>query len=224
LNQNEFARRRRHLLELVGPRGIVVVPAAPERVRSRDTLFDYRPDSDLFYLTGFSEPEAVAVLVPGREQGEFLMFCRERDPERERWDGARCGPEAAVAKFGCDDAFPIGDVDEILPGLLEQSERVFYPMGTAPDFDQRLLGWIKGLNAKRQSGHAPSDIVSLGHLLHEMRLFKSRAETSVMEKAADIAVTAHRRAMRVCRPGLMEYELEAEYLHEFRRHGATCSY
>jgi Xaa-Pro aminopeptidase len=152
------------------------------------------------------------------------MFCRERDPERERWDGARCGPEAAVAKFGCDDAFPIGDVDEILPGLLEQSERVFYPMGTAPDFDQRLLGWIKGLNAKRQSGHAPSDIVSLGHLLHEMRLFKSRAETSVMEKAADIAVTAHRRAMRVCRPGLMEYELEAEYLHEFRRHGATCSY
>jgi Xaa-Pro aminopeptidase len=224
LNQKEFARRRRHLLELVGPRGIVVVPAAPERVRSRDTLFEYRPDSDLFYLTGFGEPEAVAVLVPGREQGEFLLFCRERDLERERWDGARCGPEAAVASFGCDDAFPVGDVDEILPGLLERSERVYYPMGTAPDFDQRLLGWIKALNAKRQSGHAPSDIVSLGHLLHEMRLFKSRAETSVMEKAAAIAVAAHRRAMRACRPGLMEYELEAEYLHEFRRHGATCSY
>ncbi|HEY7673009.1 MAG TPA: aminopeptidase P N-terminal domain-containing protein [Gammaproteobacteria bacterium] len=224
MNQKEFARRRRHLLELVGPRGIVVVPAAPERVRSRDTLFEYRPDSDLFYLTGFGEPEAVAVLVPGREQGEFLLFCRERDLERERWDGARCGPEAAVASFGCDDAFPVGDVDEILPGLLERSERVYYPMGTAPDFDQRLLGWIKALNAKRQSGHAPSDIVSLGHLLHEMRLFKSRAETSVMEKAAAIAVAAHRRAMRACRPGLMEYELEAEYLHEFRRHGATCSY
>ena len=224
MNPKEFARRRRHLLELVGARGIVVVPAAPERVRSRDTLFDYRPDSDLFYLTGFGEPEALAVLVPGREQGEFLLFCRERDPERERWDGARCGPEAAVERFGCDDAFPIGDVDEILPGLLEQSERVYYPMGAARDFDQRLLGWIKALNAKRQSGHAPSDIVSLGHLLHEMRLFKSRAETSVMEKAAGIAVAAHRRAMRACRPGLMEYELEAEYLHEFRRHGATCSY
>jgi Xaa-Pro aminopeptidase len=224
LNQKEFARRRRHLLELVGARGIVVVPAAPERVRSRDTLFDYRPDSDLFYLTGFSEPEAVAVLVPGRGQGEYLLFCRERDPERERWDGARCGPEAAVARFGCDDAFPIGDVDEILPGLLEKSERVYYPMGAARDFDQRLLGWIKALNAKRQSGHAPSDIVSLGHLLHEMRLFKSRAETSIMERAAEIAVAAHRRAMRACRPGFMEYELEAEYLHEFRRHGATCSY
>ena len=224
MTSKEFARRRRHLIELVGPRGIVVVPAAPERVRSRDTLFEYRPDSDLFYLTGFGEPEAVAVLVPGREQGEFLLFCRERDPERERWDGARCGPEAAITSFGCDDAFPIGDIDEILPGLLERSERVYYPMGTSPDFDQRLLGWIKALNAKRQSGHAPSDIVSLGHLLHEMRLFKSRAETSVMEKAAEIAVAAHRRAMRACRPGLMEYELEAEYLHEFRRHGATCSY
>jgi Xaa-Pro aminopeptidase len=224
LNQKEFARRRRHLLELVGARGIVVVPSAPERVRSRDTLFEYRPDSDLFYLTGFSEPETVAVLVPGRAQGEFLLFCRERDPERERWDGARCGPEAAVGSFGCDDAFPIGDVDEILPGLLEQSERVYYPMGTAPEFDQRLLGWLKTLNAKRQGGHAPSEIVSLGHLLHEMRLFKSRAEASVMGKAAEIAVAAHRRAMRACRPGLMEYELEAEYLHEFRRHGATCSY
>ena len=224
MTSKEFARRRRHLIELVGPRGIVVVPAAPERVRSRDTLFEYRPDSDLFYLTGFGEPDAVAVLVPGREQGEFLLFCRERDSERERWDGARCGPEGAIARFGCDDAFPIGDIDEILPGLLERSERVYYPMGTSPDFDQRLLGWIKGLNAKRQSGHGPSDIVSLGHLLHEMRLFKSRAETSVMGKAAEIAVAAHRRAMRACRPGLMEYELEAEYLHEFRRHGATCSY
>jgi len=224
LTSKEFARRRRHLIELVGPRGIVVVPAAPERVRSRDTLFEYRPDSDLFYLTGFGEPDAVAVLVPGREQGEFLLFCRERDSERERWDGARCGPEGAIARFGCDDAFPIGDIDEILPGLLERSERVYYPMGTSPDFDQRLLGWIKGLNTKRQSGHGPSDIVSLGHLLHEMRLFKSRAETSVMGKAAEIAVAAHRRAMRACRPGLMEYELEAEYLHEFRRHGATCSY
>jgi Xaa-Pro aminopeptidase len=224
LNQKEFARRRRHLTDLVGSGGIVILPAAPERLRSRDTLFEYRPDSDLFYLTGFAEPEAAAVLVPGRAQGEFLLFCRERNPERERWDGARCGPEAAPATYACDDAFPIGDVDEILPGLLEKSERVYYPMGVAPDFDQRLLGWINALNAKRQSGHAPSEIVALGHLLHEMRLFKSRAETSAMEKSAKIAVAAHRRAMRACRPGLMEYELEAEYLHEFKRHGATCSY
>jgi Xaa-Pro aminopeptidase len=224
LKEREFARRRRHFMELVGAGGIVVLPAAPERVRSRDTLFQYRPDSDFFYLTGFPEPETVAVLIPGRAKGEFLLFCRERNPERELWDGARCGPEAAVAKYGCDDAFPIGDIDEILPRLLERSERVYYPMGVAPEFDQRLLGWINALNTKRQSGHAPSEIVALGHLLHEMRLFKSGAETGAMQKAAQIAVAAHRRAMRACRPGLMEYELEAEYLHEFKRHGADCSY
>ncbi|HEY5566715.1 MAG TPA: aminopeptidase P N-terminal domain-containing protein, partial [Gammaproteobacteria bacterium] len=224
MKEKEFARRRRHFMELVGSGGIVVLPAAPERVRSRDTLFQYRPDSDFFYLTAFPEPEAVAVLIPGRAEGEFLLFCRERSPERELWDGARCGPEAAVATYGCDDAFPIGDIDEILPRLLEQSERVYYPMGVATEFDQRLLGWINALNVKRQSGHAPSEIVALGHLLHEMRLFKSGAETGALQKAAQIAVAAHRRAMRACRPGLMEYELEAEYLHEFKRHGVDCSY
>ena len=224
MNAREFARRRRHLMELVGSGGIVVVPTSPERVRSRDTLFDYRPDSDFFYLTGFREPEAVAVLMPGRPEGEFLMFCRERNPERELWDGARIGPKGAVDDYGCDDAFPVSDIDEILPGLLERSERVYYSLGVAHEFDQRLLGWINTLNSKRQSGHAPSELVALDHLLHEMRLFKSRAETSAMQKSATVAVAAHRRAMRACRPGMIEYELEAEFLHEFRRHGAECSY
>ncbi len=225
MNAKEFARRRRHLMELVGEGGIAVLPSAAEKVRSRDTLYDYRPDSDFYYLTGFAEPEAAAVLIPGRAKGEFLVFCRERDPERELWDGKRLGPEGAVETLDCDDAFGIGDLDDILPGLLEQSERVYYSMGIAPDFDRRLLSWLNSLNAKRQrSGHAPNEIIALDHLLHEMRLFKSRAETAVMNKAARIAVAAHRRAMQVCRPGLHEYELEAEFLHEFRRHGAECSY
>lgn len=211
-------------MDLVGQGGIVVLPAAPERVRSRDTHFEYRQSSDLHYLTGFPEPEAVAVLVPGRSQGQYLLFCRERDAQREMWDGKRAGPDGAVADYGCDDAFPITDIDEILPNLMEQSERVFYSMGVDSDFDQRLLGWINTLNAKRHSVHAPSEIVSLDHLLHEMRLFKSRAESSLMARSAKIAVAAHKRAMRACRPGMMEYELEAEFLHEFRRHGATCSY
>jgi Xaa-Pro aminopeptidase len=210
-------------MELVGADGIAVIAAAPERVRSRDTLFTYRPDSDFYYLTGFEEPEAVAVLVPDRPQGEFLLFCRERNPERELWDGPRAGPEGAVAHFGADDAFPINDLDDILPGLLERSDRVYYSIGAA-EFDQRLLAFIQTLNTKRQSGHAPSELVALDHLLHEMRLFKSRAETSVMRQSARIAVGAHSRAMRACRPGLMEYEIEAEFLHEFRRHGADCSY
>lgn len=224
MKPTEFARRRRHLMELVGGGGIVVVPAAPERVRSRDTHYDYRQDSDFYYLTGFAEPEAVAVLVPGRGSGEFLMFCRERDPQRELWDGRRAGPDGVIEDYGADDAFPIADIEEILPGLLEQSERVYYSMGVFPEFDERLLGWIKRLNAQRQRGHAPSELVTLDPLLHEMRLFKSRSEASLMRKAARIAMAAHRRAMRACRPGMHEYELEAEFLHEFRRHGATWSY
>ena len=211
-------------MELIGANGIAVLTAAPERVRSRDTLFTYRPDSDFYYLTGFEEPEAVAVLVPGRPQGQFLLFCRERNPERELWDGPRTGPEGAVTDYAADDAFPITDIDDILPGLLERSDRVYYSMGVTPEFDQRLLAWIQTLNSKRQSGHAPSELVALDHLLHEMRLFKSRAESAVMRSSARIAVAAHARAMLACRAGMMEYELEAEFLHEFRRHGADCSY
>jgi Xaa-Pro aminopeptidase len=224
VSAKEYARRRRHLMELIGQGGIAVLPASTEKVRSRDTLFDYRPDSDLYYLTGFVEPEAVAVLMPGRPQGEFLLFCRERDPERELWDGKRLGPDGAVRELGCDDAFPAGDLDEILPGLLEKCERVYYSMGISPEFDHRLLGWINALNSRRQNRHAPSEIVALGHLLHEMRLIKSRAESSIMGKSAKIAVAAHRRAMERCRPGMREFELEAEFLHEFAKHGARCSY
>jgi Xaa-Pro aminopeptidase len=210
-------------MELIGANGIAVLAAAPERVRSRDTHFNYRPDSDLYYLTGFREPEAVVVLVPGRPQGEFLLFCRERNAEREQWDGPRAGPEGAVADYGANDAFPIADLDDILPGLLERSDRVYYSIG-GNEFDQRLLAFIHSLNAKRQSGHAPSELVALDHLLHEMRLFKGRAEISTLRQAARIAVAAHKRAMRVCQPGMKEYELEAEFVHEFRRQGADCSY
>lgn len=223
MNPREYAKRRRLLMELVGTDGIAILPAAPQRTRSRDTAFSYRQDSDLHYLTGFPEPEAVCVLVPGRPGGEFLLFCRERDPTKEMWDGPRAGPAGAIEHYGADDAFPIGDIDDIVPGLIEQRERVYYSIG-AGEFDRRLLGWIEVLNAKRQSGHAPSELVALDHLLHEARLFKSRAEVAVMRRSARIAVDAHRRAMSVCRPGMREHELEAEYLHEFRRRGAVCSY
>ena len=220
----DFARRRRHLLELIGAGGIAILPSAPERTRSRDVNFDYRPDSDLYYLTGFSEPESVMVLMPGSAHGEFIAFCRERDREREKWDGPRCGPDGFVAAFGADDAFPIDDIDEILPGFIERSERVYYSMGVSPEFDQRLLAWIGDLNANRQRGHAPSEIVALDHLLHEMRLVKSRSEVAAMRRSAQIAVAAHVRAMQACRPGIYEYELEAEFLHEFRRNAARPSY
>jgi Xaa-Pro aminopeptidase len=225
MNSKEFARRRRQLMRMIGKGGIAILPAAPTRVRNRDVEYAYRQDSDFHYLTGFPEPEAVAVLMPGREHGEYVLFCRDRDPLRETWDGRRAGPEGAVRDFSADDAFPIGDIDDILPGMLEHSERVYYTMGLSAEFDQRLLGWVNQLRAAAKSGvSTPTEFVALDHLLHDMRLFKSRGEVAAMRKAAKIAAGAHVRAMRACRPGMMEYEIEAEFLHEFRRHDATTSY
>jgi Xaa-Pro aminopeptidase len=225
MNQKDFARRRRQLMRMIGKGGIAILPAAPTRIRNRDVEHAYRQDSDFHYLTGFPEPEAVAVLMPGRAHGEYALFCRDRDPERETWDGRRAGPEGAVRDFEADDAFPITDIDDILPGMLEHSERVYYTMGLNAEFDRRLLGWVNQLRAAAKTGvTTPAEFVALDHLLHDMRLFKSRSEVAAMRKAARIAAGAHVRAMRACRPGMMEYEIEAEFLHEFRRHDATTSY
>ncbi len=222
---NEFARRRKQLMRMVGQDAIAILPTAPERLRNRDVEYPYRCDSDFYYLTGFAEPEAVAVLVPGRPQGEYILFCRERDPLMETWNGRRAGTEGAVERFGADDAFPIDDIDEILPGLLESRERVFYTMGASAEFDTRVINWVREIRNRARSGvHAPDEFVALDHLVHDMRLYKSRVEIKQMRTAARIAAAAHTRAMKVCRPGMMEYEIEAEYLHEFRRHGCEPAY
>jgi Xaa-Pro aminopeptidase len=202
-----------------------VLPAAPVRLRNNDVEYPYRQDSDFQYLTGFDEPEAVAVLVPGRAQAEYILFVRERDPERETWDGRRAGPSGAKRDYGADDAFPVSDMDEILPGLLENRERVFYTMGAYADFDQRVVGWVNGLRTQARNGrHPPLEFVALDHVLHDMRLFKSRAEIEYMRTAAHIAARAHQRAMRFCRPGATEFQVMAELLHEFRRHNADTAY
>ncbi|HEX4049980.1 MAG TPA: Xaa-Pro aminopeptidase [Steroidobacteraceae bacterium] len=223
--RTEFARRRAQLMRLMGADSIAIVPAAPVRQRNSDVEYDYRPDSDFFYLTGFAEPESVAVLIPGREPAQYVLFTRDRNPQREIWDGTRAGPAGATADYGADDAFPIGDIDEILPGLLEGRERVFYTMGLSSEFDQRVIGWVNRLRVQARSGmHAPQEFVALNHLLHDMRLFKSRAELTLMRRSGEIAAGAHVRAMRFCRPGRMEFEVMAELLHEFHRHGADISY
>ncbi len=212
-------------MRMVGSDGIAILPAAAPRTRSRDVEYAYRPDSDFFYLTGFPEPEAVAVLMPGRTQGEYVLFCRDRDRVRETWDGFRAGPDGAIEQYGADDAFPISDIDDILPGLLERCERVYYTMGVHPGFDKRVIGWVNSLKAKGQSGtHTPQEFVALDHLLHDMRLYKSRSEISAMRRAAKIAVKAHKRAMQLCEPGVMEYEVYAELMHEFYRNGSDASY
>ena len=213
----EFARRRRQLMRMAGEDAILVLPAAPLRVRSHDTHYPYRQDSDFWYLCGFPEPEAVLVLVPGRRHGEALLFCRERDPEREGWDGPRFGQEGAVSVFGMDDAYPIDDLDEILPGLLEGRSRVYYHFGRDAEFDLKLIGWVNRVRAQvRHGAQPPHEFLELGHLLHEQRLFKSRDEVRLMEKAAAISVRAHQAAMRAVRPGIHEYELQAELERVFR--------
>ena len=225
ISQKEHARRRRQLMGMMGEGAIALLPAAPLQFRNHDAEYPYRQDSDFLYLTGFNEPEALLVLAPGRRQGQFILFCRERDPEMETWNGPRAGIEGACDDYGADDAFPITDVDDILPGLLEGRERVYAPMGSRADFDARVMGWINQVRKKGRAGvHAPVEFIALEHLLHEMRLFKSRAEVRAMKKAAGVSAAAHRRAMRACRPGLHEYELEAEFLHEFRRHDMVPAY
>jgi Xaa-Pro aminopeptidase len=223
--RNEFARRRRSLLKLMGRDSIAILPAAPVRHRNNDVEYAYRQDSDFHYLTGFDEPESVAVLVPGRDHAEYILFVRERDPARETWDGRRAGPAGARRIYGANDAFPITDIDEILPGLIENRAKVFYSMGMYPEFDQRLVGWVNGLRTQARNGrHAPQEIVALDHVLHDMRLYKSRVEIGLMREAARIGARAHVRAMRFCRPGLREYEVMAEIVHEFRLRNADTSY
>ncbi|WP_311240622.1 MULTISPECIES: aminopeptidase P N-terminal domain-containing protein [unclassified Xanthomonas] len=221
----EYARRRKQLMQMAGEQAILILPAAPERIRSHDTHYPYRQDSDFLYLSGFPEPEAVLVLVPGRKHGEAILFCRERDAEREAWDGPREGQEGAVERYGMDDAYPIDDVDEILPGLLEGRTRVYYHFGRDVDFDLKLIGWLKRVREQvRHGAQPPHEFLELGHLLHEQRLFKSRDEIALMQQAADISVRAHRAAMRLARPGVHEYELQAEVEREFRAADAWPAY
>jgi Xaa-Pro aminopeptidase len=225
MDRKEFARRRRQFMRMIGKDAIAVLPAAPVRHRNGDIEYAYRQDSHFYYLTGFPEPEAVAVLVPGRPHAEYLLFVREHDAMRESWDGPRAGTDGAVQRYGADDAFPIADIEEILPGLLEQRSRIFYSMGTHLDFDPRVLGWVNGLRDQaRQRSGGSQEFVALNHVLDDMRLYKSRAEQASLRRAAQIAVGAHRRAMRFARPGRMEYEVMAEVVHEFRSHNADISY
>ncbi|MCR8916110.1 Xaa-Pro aminopeptidase [Marinobacter panjinensis] len=220
----EFNDRRRRLMERMAPDSIAILPAAPERVRNRDVLHPFRQDSDFHYLTGFGEPDAVLVLIPGREHGESVLFCKERNPEKELWDGFLAGPEGAIETFGLDDAFPISDIDDILPGMIEGRSRVYYPLGKDHNFDAKVMDWVKVIRSKVRSGaHPPGEFVALEHLLHDLRLYKSAAEIKVMARAGEISCEAHKRAMKRARKGGFEYNLEAELIHTFMENGARST-
>ncbi len=221
MNLAEFKRHRQQLMRMMGKGSISILPAAALQLRNNDVHHPYRQDSDFYYLTGFREPEAVVVLIPGRVQGEYILFCREKDPEKERWDGFIAGQEGAVADFSADDSFPITDMNEILPRMLEQCERVYYAMGCDPEMDKLISEWISHIRSKSRSGiQGPLEFIALDHYLHDMRLYKSRSEVAVMRRASRISAAAHKRLMKECKPGMMEYELEAAFIHECSVRGA----
>jgi Xaa-Pro aminopeptidase len=214
-----YAERRRRLAATIGD-GLAVIATAPERARNRDTHYPYRHDSYFYYLTGFAEPEALLVLAGGAEP-RSILFCREKNAERETWDGFRHGPEGARLRFGFDQAHPIAELDAKIGALLADRAALWYPMGTDATWDARVMGWLNAVRAQARAGvTAPHQLHDLHAALDEMRLVKDAHELALMRRAADISAGAHRRAMLAARPGVNEYEVEAELLYEFRRRGA----
>ena len=222
ISKKEYAVRRKDLMSMMADNSIAVIAAAPEKVRSKDTLYPYKQSTNFSYLSGFSEPCAVMLLIPNRQQGECVLFCRDKDPLRETWDGLRLGPIEAKQALALDDAFPIDDIDDILPGLLEGKSHIYYSAGKDKAFDKQLIQWVDEVTLDKESDSEPCcEQVDLDHILAELRLIKSAAEIKLMRKAADISAEAHCRAMRFCQPGQYEYQLQAEIEHQFMTSGAT---
>lgn len=219
----EMKSRRRELMSQMEPGSIALLGAAPLQFRNSDSEYLYRQNSDFYYLTGLAEEHAFLALIPGRKQGEVVLFCQEKDKTKELWTGILLGPDAAITELGVDDAYPIADIDDILPGLIEGRDRVYYSMGKDDRFDDQVMDWVKVIRSKAQMGaHPPGEFLMLDHLLHELRLIKSTAEVKLMDKAVKISVEGHCRAMAVCKPGMMEYQLEAELLYAFTRNGSRA--
>jgi Xaa-Pro aminopeptidase len=217
-----FAARRERLIAAMQQAGggIAIIPTAPEVMRNRDADYPYRHDSYFYYLSGFTEPEAVLVLVAGKEN-RSVLFCRDKNLEREIWDGYRFGPQAAQQQFAFDAAHPVDELDKSMPALLADARAVYYALGQDDKRDAQLQRWLQGVRALARSGvAAPGAVVDVSVLLDDMRLFKDAFEIDLMKRAGVISAEAHCRAMRFARPGLREYHLEAELLHEFRRNGS----
>ena len=220
MNPKIFSDRRQDLINMIGD-GIAILTTAPHQSRNSDVLFPFRPDSDFYYLTHFSEPEAIAVFAPGRADGEFLLFCRERDAGKEQWDGLRAGLHGAVEHYGADQAFPIGQFNNQLPELLDSRKKIYGMIGRYPDLDHKLLTATNTVRGQRRSGvHPPGGYIDLRNILHEMRLIKNREEVKLMRAAAKLAAAGHARAMRYTTPDKKEFQVQAELECEFRLGGS----
>lgn len=221
LSQPAFAQHRRKLMASMPPNSIAIIPAAPVRVRSRDTDYHYRQSSDFYYLSGFEEPEALIVLVPQRPEGEFIIFCRPKNKQMEIWEGVMAGPDGALEQYGADQAFAIADADTQIPQLLDGCEQVYYALGQEESFDRKMMTWLGVVRSQARAGaKAPDNFSNLETLLHEQRLIKSDEEVALMAASCELAAQAHVRAMTFCKPGAFEYQLEAEIAHTFAMAGA----
>ncbi len=218
---SDYARRRKELMALMEPGSIAILPGADFKVRNNDVEYAFRQNSDFHYLTGFDESDAVFVLIPGRSHGEAILFCRERDAEHERWHGRVTGPERAMQLYGMDDAFPIADIDDILPGLIEGRSKLYYAMGVEADFDRQVINWVRAITANGEPGaEPPGELVQLEQYLHELGLFKQPAEVELLKLAAAATANGHLRVMRSIEAGMMEYEVDAELQYGFASMGA----
>ena len=212
-------------MRMVGNDAAVIIPSAKSINRNRDVEYPFRQDSDFLYLTGFNEPDSLAVLLPGHAGGQYFLFCRSRNAEQEIWHGRRAGQESAEENFMADKAYSIEKLDKMLPKLLYDRERIFYPMGRDVDFDRQVINWVnQSRESSRTSKHTPHELLSIDYFLHDMRLYKSRSELALMRQAAKVAISGHLRAMQTCRPGMYEYEVEAELIYEFRKAGCDTAY
>ncbi len=225
MSKIEYSRRRKKLMRQMSKDSIAIIPAASMALRNRDVEHTFRQDSDFHYLTGFNEPEALAIIAPKHKMGEYILFCRERDPAMETWTGSRTGIEGAQTTYGASAAFPYSEIDQQLPKLLEGCQRIYYTLGNHRDFDFRISHYLKQLRDKSRAGtERPTEIFELDQLLHEMRLFKTPQEINIMRQAAKISAQGHKQAMQMCQPGLYEYEIAAEIHRHFERNGCDTAY
>lgn len=221
LKMTEYAKRRKELMKQIGSGGLMIIPAASEYLRNGDSYFAFRQDGDFYYLTGFNEPEAVLVIAPKRKEGEYILFNRVRNRDREIWDGPRAGQEGACKEFLADQSFPIEDISSVLPEMLKGRETVYYPIGKNAALTDVLLNAVNQVKANVRRGiPCPTKFVEAGSLIHEMRVLKSKAEIAITQKAVDITAKAHIAAMKACQPGMYEYQLEAELIYTFMNNGA----
>ncbi|MEA5542826.1 aminopeptidase P N-terminal domain-containing protein [Limnoraphis robusta Tam1] len=220
----EYQQRREQLMAKIGT-GTAIFRSAPMAVMHNDVEYNFRQDSDFFYLTGFNEPNAVAVLAPHHEKHKFVLFVQPKDPEKETWTGYRTGVEKAKEVYGADEAYPIAELDEKLPQYLQKADRIYYRLGQDEAFNNKVLKhWQKLMRVYPKHGTGPIALQDAGTLLHPMRLLKSETELELMRKAANISVKAHNHARTFAQAGRYEYEIQAEIEHLFGLNGGTPAY